>query len=103
MFIGVAILGCLINRKTNKVKVTKTKIFKPAAWVSLILLCVSIVYLVISVFADVGLSIYYACTADKYDNTQVLSTVLSAIMLIAYVAVIFGISFITERMNKNKH
>jgi hypothetical protein len=31
MFIGVAILGCLINRRTNKVKVEKTRIFKPAA------------------------------------------------------------------------
>jgi hypothetical protein len=50
-------------------------------------------YLLISVFADVGLSAHYAAsgkyeTADE-KNKALLSTSLSAVMFLIYIAVIF--------------
>jgi hypothetical protein len=104
MFIGIAILGCLINRKTNKVKVTKSNVFKPAAWVALILLGISMLYLLVSVFTDVGLSSNYYISHHndvdpdtKYPFDSLLSTILSAVMFVLYIGVIFVPSYITEK------
>jgi hypothetical protein len=54
IFIGVGILGALINRKTNKVKVQKKKYFIPCAIVSVLLVAISTLYLVVAVFVDLG-------------------------------------------------
>ena len=51
MIIGVAIVGGLVNRKTNKTKVVKYKWFLPAAWVSTIFLGIGTLYFIIQEFA----------------------------------------------------
>jgi hypothetical protein len=106
----VAILGCLINRRTNKVKVEKTRIFKPAAWIALVLLGISVLYLFVSVFADVGLSINYAIKGDYNDpvnpnekEIKLLQTTLSASMLLVYASVIFIPSWISQKRLAHKN
>jgi CHASE2 domain-containing sensor protein len=54
-FIGVAILGGMINRKTNKVKVTKNKMFLPTAIVSVTFVGISLLYMVVAQFVDLGI------------------------------------------------
>jgi hypothetical protein len=70
VFIGVAILGCLINRKTHKVKVTKSKIFVPAAYIGLALLGLSVLYLLVSVFGNIALVTTYSIQGKYTTSTD---------------------------------
>ena len=49
----IAIIGCLINRKTNKVQVKKSKTFVPAAWVCLTIVGIGLLFVFVSVIANI--------------------------------------------------
>lgn len=51
IIIGISILGTLINRTKNKVKVEKYRWFVPAAWVALIFLALGTIYYIANDFA----------------------------------------------------
>jgi hypothetical protein len=59
MFIGISFIGCLINRKTVKVDVVRNKMFVPTAIISLTLIGISILYIIVQIFTDLGLVIHY--------------------------------------------
>jgi hypothetical protein len=89
--ITIAILGGLINRKTNQIKVTKSRLFVPGAWISIVMVAIIFLYIVASSFANIGLVSYYY-NNHMYDNqetanTALLSAIMSASMLALYVVV----------------
>jgi uncharacterized membrane protein (DUF441 family) len=89
--ITIAILGGLINRKTNQIKITKSKLFLPAAWISIVMVAIIFLYIVASSFANVGLVSYYynnhMYENQEIANTALLSSIMSVCMLALYVVV----------------
>jgi predicted PurR-regulated permease PerM len=52
-----SILGCLVNRKTHKVKTIKSRVFVPAAIVTVAIVGIGIIFVFISTIANFGISI----------------------------------------------
>ncbi len=75
-FICFSIFGCLVNRKTKKIKTKKSKLFIPSAIISLVLILISLSFEIISPFY----SLIYVII--NYDINSQLQTFLSSIFLI---------------------
>jgi hypothetical protein len=114
IFIGIAFIGCLINRKTHKVKVIKSKVFVPAAIISVVLIGISTLYLIVQIFTDLGLAVHYYQNQTSWGNfvsTDIKShwveQIISKIMMIAaffmYVGITFLPALISERRQIRKH
>lgn len=91
IFIIFAIVGCLKNRKNNKVKVEKSKLFVPCAWISIIILSLAMLYVVVASFADVGLTIsYYVSAVAKYKDTaltNMIGKIVTLVLLFLFVGI----------------
>jgi len=86
IFIIFAIIGCLKNRKTNKVKVEKSKLFVPFAWIAIILLSFGMLYVVVASFADVGLATKYFIAAKTSENqTKLIGKSVTLALLIVFI------------------
>lgn len=55
VFIGIAIMGGIINRRTKRVQVEKSKLFLPFAWIAIIFLFLGTVYFFLQPFIDIFL------------------------------------------------
>ena len=53
--ITISIIGCLINRKTNRVKIEKNKWFVACAWISSLIIGIGILFIVISSIVNIGI------------------------------------------------
>jgi voltage-gated potassium channel Kch len=89
------------------VAVTRSKIFMPMAIISVILLAISTLYLVSSVFVNIGLVISYIMQ-NKYSNpdvqkTALITVILSAVMLFVYLGVTFIPSLVSRQRLKHQH
>ena len=45
-------IGCIKNRKTNKIAVKKDKLFVPCAYVSIVIIGLGVLFVIISAFAN---------------------------------------------------
>ncbi len=77
--IVVSVIGGLINRKTKKIEVKKSKLFVPCAIISSIISGVGILFVFIDTFADCGM-IYAA--GDTADEAGILVQVISLFIFI---------------------
>jgi len=77
LIIAVAILGGLINRKTNKVKVEKSKLFIPSGIITVVIIFSASIYMIIE--SIVGMT--------GYNGADVGSNILLFIIFIAFILV----------------
>ena len=93
IFMGFAILGAIVNRKTKRVEVTRSKYFLPAAWVAVIFIGIGAAYMLIdSVVNMFGVN-----------DANVKTSVIKFIILMILIAVSFIpliIDFFKETKNK---
>lgn len=87
MFICLSILGCLINRKTNKVKTKKTRLFIPMAIISLILISISLLFEVVSPFYSL------AYTLIHYNSEQFSTLLASVFLIVVLILYLLGMVF----------
>ena len=110
----IAIIGCLINRKTNKVQVKKSKTFVPAAWVCLTIVGIGLLFVFVSVIAniiivsgwhnDIG-KILDQHTEDMYlyDKSAWIKDLVGAIMTLVVLVFFISICAIPGYFETKKH
>lgn len=96
--IVLATIGCLINRKTKKVKVKKDKYFIPSALVSVSIVGLGLLFIVIQTFANVPLVVGYV-NNNAYNSIQqgqdaLIGVIMTLIILFAYLFIMYSESFV---------
>lgn len=114
-----AVIGCLINRKTNRTKVIKTKSFLPGAIVCTIVVSIVMIFTCAKAIGDfVFILGYYfnGSPIDKfhpntpgYDNngnpitiSDVIGGVMQIVVAIGFLSIMFIPAFIRDRMDNKK-
>ena len=96
-FIVLAVVGCLRNRKTKKIKTEKTKAFIPASLVTIIIVGVGLSYVFVESIGNI------IVISDYYTNGYVVNgitmyvdtlTLISSYMVLIVLALFCGIMFI---------
>jgi hypothetical protein len=110
-FIGIVFFGCLKNRKTKKIPTTKSKIFLPTAIISISLIAISVLYLIIVNFVDLGLVVNgkislapesgFGFPDQNSKNNEIIAQVLSIVMLFVYLSISFIPSLFAKRRTKS--
>ena len=112
--ITISIIGCLINRKTNRVKIEKNKWFVACAWISSLIIGIGILFIVISSIVNIGIvanwykdintKIFDTSEPINYTKEQWLKDLVGAIMtLIILIIIVLSCvipSWIETRKNK---
>jgi hypothetical protein len=88
-----AVVGCLINRRTQKVKVIKSKTFVFGAIVSTVIVIVSMLFYLINACGDIPMVISDYRNPQPWSNIN-FSDVIGAIMQLVIVFVFIGLMFI---------
>lgn len=83
-FISLSILGCLINRKTKKIKTVKSRIFIPAAIISFSLISISLLLEFISPFVNLFSIIALIQKGHLINNDSFISSILVIVVLFLY-------------------
>jgi uncharacterized membrane protein (UPF0182 family) len=94
-----AMIGALINRKTNRIKTDRKKSFIPAAYISIVIVGVGLIFVIVQSFANLGLVLHYASVGKYGTHTDVkidniVGSVLTVFTLLAFVAIMFIPAFI---------
>ncbi|WP_353426093.1 APC family permease [Mycoplasmoides gallisepticum] len=87
VYIVIAIMGGLANRKTNKIKVNKSKIFVPSAVCAIFTMVVSVSLTFFQPIAD-ALLLYNIPFNDQYKNVYI-SRVLLVLVLFVFLFIMF--------------
>lgn len=101
LFISFAIIGAMINRKTNKVKVTKVKGFTWCSIVATVLIDVAVLFIVISSIADIFL-VYQWPHSDESWSIDMLGTITTLVTLVVFVLICCVPSAIEMRIENKK-
>lgn len=101
LFISFAIIGAMINRKTNKVKVTKVKGFMWCSIIATVLIDVTVLFIVISSIANIFL-VYQWPHSDESWSMDMLGTITTLVTLVAFVLICCVPSAIEMRIENKK-
>lgn len=96
IFIGLAIFGGLLNRKTNKVAVSKKKYFVVCAIISCCLVALATGYLFIQTFVDLG----FAASAYRHhhiNTNDLIPKILTLLVLFVFTGIICIPAFINKK------
>ncbi|WP_412032524.1 APC family permease [Malacoplasma muris] len=99
-FIVFAIIGCLWNRKTNKINVVKSKLFIPSAIVSSLIVSIGLIVQIIAPFVDLILLVNF----ETIETSVLVGRIMTIIVLIVF-ALFMTIPTIFDhdsKFNKNK-
>lgn len=93
-YIGFAIIGALINRKTKRVEVKKAKFFLTSAWIAAIIVNFGMLFLFIGAFANlimvaVNYNAYVAANGLSEAQTILNGQIARFIVLIMFIAISF--------------
>ncbi|PAK21273.1 hypothetical protein CJJ23_02910 [Mycoplasmopsis agassizii] len=99
LFIVFAIYGALKNRKTQHIKVEQFKYFKLFAYISIILVGISMLVTVVVAFFD--LSLIPAIARENLTNEILTSRIASVIVLILFIVISIAPIYIEKRFKKN--
>lgn len=94
-FIAFAILGGLMNRKTNRVKTERNKYFVWTGWVSFIIVGLSLVFSIAHPFINIGLLINAKVDVS---NDEFIGNILLCVLLFLFALVSFGPVALEEKM-----
>ncbi len=81
-YIVMAIIGCLKNRKTNTVKVTKTKYFVPTAIIAVIAVSLPLVFVFIQPIVDLFLLMNF-----DYTQSDLIGRITTVVVLIIFILI----------------
>lgn len=95
--IVVATIGCLKNRKTNKVKVIRAKGFVPCAIISTIIIGLAIVFILSSTFGNIALVYTRGGTGEEK-----LGAIMTLVVLVLFVLICIIPSAIEMKKEKGK-
>lgn len=96
IIISVAVLGALLNRKTNKVEVTKSKLFVPAAIIAIIIFFSAGAFMIVAAFLDM-----FDITNDL-SHDEINSSIIKFVIFIIILAASIIPSFTKEICNGSK-
>jgi hypothetical protein len=108
IFLGIAasIIGMILNRKTKKIDNTKAKGAIVGGWVAVIVIGISVLYTLVSVFYNIALVVYYKVDGDYASNsdftTNIVTVVLTLVTLIFFAFVMFGLPLIKTKIDNKK-
>ena len=91
-----ATIGCLKNRKTNKIEVVKVKGFVPCSIISITLISLAIIFVLASTFGNIGLAYMRGDSDDK------LGAIMTLVVLILFVLICCIPSAIEAKKEKGK-
>jgi hypothetical protein len=100
--IAIAQIGALRNRKTNKVKVQKTKLFVPCAIFSVSLICLGGLYIVCEQIANVFITGLHLMGNTMPILDGIVPTCISLGVLVLFLLVMFIYPIFEIRHNKRK-
>lgn len=90
LIINIAIVGGLVNRKTNKVSVVKNKYFVPSAMITISIIFISIVMEITKSIGNLYLAIDWFNFFDKSIATgRLVGSILMLLTMIIFVSVLF--------------
>ena len=89
IYIIIAMIGCIKNRKTNKIAVKKDKLFVPCAYVSIVIIGLGVLFVIISAFANIGLVANWKIT-ENYTEDDHFKDMIGAIMTLVMLFVFVG-------------
>ncbi|WP_025755087.1 APC family permease [Mycoplasmopsis cricetuli] len=105
LFISTAILGGLFNRKTKKVKITKSKFFVPSAIISVVIVFLSMFFSFIQPFVDLGISVSAIATesfSQEKINNSIIGNSMLILVLFLFLAIIIIPSVVSIYKDKNQ-
>jgi lysylphosphatidylglycerol synthetase-like protein (DUF2156 family) len=88
--VAFAIIGALRNRRTNKVKVTKSKVFVPSAIIAITVVGVGIIFVFINTFANFCITLNNFINPDGSSHdffTDFLGSTIALVVLFAFIGV----------------
>jgi hypothetical protein len=99
-----AIVGALHNRRTNKVKVEKSKVFIPAAIIAILVVGAGIIFVFISTFANFGMSLNdFLRHKDSPDyQFNLIGSIVTVVMLFSFLGVTIIATFVRGRHDVHK-
>ncbi|QSF13940.1 amino acid permease [Mycoplasma sp. Mirounga ES2805-ORL] len=100
LFVTLAIMGGLINRKTNKIATKKTKYFKASAWISIIIIFLSLFVVIILPFID--LVLLYQVENLASETKLIISRIATVVSLLIFVVFTTISTFIEIKIENNK-
>ncbi|MDE5617498.1 MAG: APC family permease [Ureaplasma sp.] len=98
-FIVFAIAGALRNRKTNAIKVEKTKYFIPMAICCIIIVSISLFFTFFEPIAD----LFMIYQVQNVATDVLVSRIMKVVILLLFVALMIAPIFIENAMNKKKY
>ena len=98
-FIVFAIAGALRNRKTNAIKVEKTKYFVPMAISSILLVSISLFFTFFEPIAD----LFMVYQIQNIGTDVLVSRIMKVVILLLFIALMIAPIYIENAVNKSKY
>lgn len=95
IIITVSVLGALRNRKTNKVEVKRSRVFKPAAWIAIVVFFSAGAFMIGAAFLDM-----FNVTGDL-SHDEIVSSVIKFVIFIAILAISIVPAIISTKREQN--
>lgn len=102
-FILFAIIGALKNRKTNLVKVEKSKFFKPTAMLSILLLSLPIFFTFFAPIADLFFLFRIPTSVENYTTDVLVPRIMTVVVLFIFIGLMVGPELIERMYLKHKY
>lgn len=102
-FILFAIIGALKNRKTNLVKVEKSKFFKPTAMLSILLLSLPIFFTFFAPIADLFFLFRIPTSVENYTTDVLVPRIMTVVVLFLFISLMVGPELIERIYLKQKY
>lgn len=95
-FIALAIAGCLGNRKTKRIRTEQKKYFIPMAWISLIMISISIIATIVEPIVNLCLIYKVDKSLSNYDEI-LISRIMLVVVLFIFGMFSYGQAFLEQR------
>lgn len=102
-FILFAIIGALKNRKTNLVKVEKSKFFTPTAMLSILTISLPIFFTFFAPIADLFFLFRIPTSTTNYTTDVLIPRIMTVVVLFIFIALMVGPELIERLYLKHKY
>lgn len=102
-FILFAIIGALKNRRTNLIKVEKSKFFKPTAMLSILLLSLPIFFTFFAPIADLFFLFRIPTNTTNYTTDVLVPRIMTVVALFIFIGLMVGPELIERLYLKRKY
>lgn len=102
-FILFSIIGALRNRRTNQVKVQKSKLFKPFAMLSILLISLPIFFTFFAPIADLFFLFRIPTSVNNYTTDVLVPRIMTVVVLFLFIGLMVGPELIERMYLKQKY